>query len=84
MQTAMSTRALLTGFAALFLATGAQAKDVWDFPAQDVWHFNDYKRCTARVEFKVPPNSEDWMLTADGRVVPNAKASVTFDRTNLA
>src|SRR6516162_5316064 len=74
----------LTGIAALFLATGAQAEGVWNFYAEDVWHFNDYKRCTARVEFKIPPNPEDWMLTAFGKVVPNVKASIAFDRTNLA
>ena len=79
---------LLSSIAALLLATGAQAEEprhqlAFVAPAEDVWHFNDYKRCTARVEFKIPPNPKDWLLRTDLSLA-NDTAAVMFDRTNLA
>ena len=63
---------LVAGVAALLLATGAQAEEPrhqlsFDAFAENVWHFNDYKKCTARVEFTLPstPNPKDWLLRAD-------------------
>src|SRR6516164_8402851 len=43
---------LLAGCAALCLATGTAH-------AGEVWHFDNYKRCTASTEFKVYLNSEE-------------------------
>src|SRR5215471_12720225 len=81
---------LVAGVAALLLATGAQAEEprhqlAFDAFAENVWHFNDYKKCTARVEFTLPssPNPKDWLLRADGSFA-NDTAEVVFDRTNLA
>jgi len=81
----------LVAIATLFLATGAQAEEppgrhlAFDAPAKNVWHFNDYKKCTAHVEFTLPstPNPKDWLLRVDGNFA-NDTAEVVFDRTNLA
>ena len=66
-------KVFLAGGAVLLLATGAQAEEppdhqlAFEASAEDVWHFNDYKKCTARVEFTLPstPNPKDWLLRAD-------------------
>ena len=84
-------KTLLIGIAALLLATGAAHAEeyaeyiAFDAPAKNVWHFNDYKRCSARVEFKLPsnPNPGDWLLRMDGSFARDT-AEVVFDRTNLA
>jgi len=52
-------RLFLTGVAALFLATGAAAN------ADEVWHFDNYKRCIAMTEFKVHPKETDKWPSAD-------------------
>ena len=85
----MTAKQLLFVIAALFLATEAA------FPAyaSEVWLFSDYKRCTARTEFKVYP---DWRqrgkeFEKEIDKWPNAeieqnpdKAIVTFERKHLA
>jgi hypothetical protein len=52
--------AFLAGIAALLLATGtAQATDT-----DQVWHFDNYKRCTATTDFKIyvypDPGTDRW------------------------
>ena len=79
---------LLTGIAALFLATGAPAEEppghqlAFEAFAKNVWRFNDYKKCTAQVEFTIPPNPKDWLLRTDLSLANDA-AEVVFDRTHL-
>src|SRR6516165_12288710 len=79
----------LTGIAALFLATGAPAEEppghqlAFEAFAKNVWRFNDYKKCTAQVEFTIPPNPKDWLLRTDLSLANDA-AEVVFDRTHLA
>ena len=78
----------LTGIAALFLATGAPAEEppghqlAFEAFAKNVWRFNDYKKCTAQVEFTIPPNPKDWLLRTDLSLANDA-AEVVFDRTHL-
>jgi hypothetical protein len=82
-------KVFLAGGAVLLLATGAQAEEppdhqlAFEASAEDVWHFNDYKKCTARVEFKIPPNPKDWLLRTDLSLA-NDTAAIIFDQTNLA
>ena len=79
----------LTGIAALFLATGAPAEEppghqlAFEAFAKNVWRFNDYKKCTAQVEFTIPPNPKDWLLRTDLSLA-NDTAAIIFDQTNLA
>ena len=80
---------LLTGIAALFLVTGTQAEEppghqlAFEAFAKNVWRFNDYKKCTARVEFTIPPNPKDWLLRTDLSLA-NDTAEVVFERRHLA
>src|SRR5262249_21106805 len=80
----MRAAIFIAGIAALFLATGVQAEPrpqlAFAAPADNVWHFDSYKKCTARVEFTLPPIAfkKDWIDEG----MPTAE--VIFDRTNLA
>jgi len=81
-------KTLLTGIAALFLVIGAQAEEppgpAFKASAKDVWRFNDYKGCSASVEFTLPSTlNPDWLLRTDGRFAHDT-AEVVFNRTNLA
>jgi hypothetical protein len=91
-------KALLTGIAALLLATGAAHAE-----AGEVWRFNSYKRCAAIAEFQVyeygkeKPNDWPWaMLARKDRTLgprggpepsilePPDTVQVTFERKHLA
>jgi hypothetical protein len=54
------TRILIIGIAALFLAMGMAHAEV-----DKIWLFNDYKRCTARTEFKVYPPGQSLSAAED-------------------
>jgi hypothetical protein len=91
---------LLTGVAALFLATGtAHARDIDE--QVGVWHFRNYKRCTATTEFIVPrtawnPTGDEWPTASEPwppleRGGPStsvlekpAKVEVIFEQSHLA